>query len=172
MCKNLQNATVLQPSGQWRCLPGTNHKILPVQITKFTAKRVTPTWLLIILPWHNSPPVGQGLFIIQDSWSHSDTSHSVGLLWTSNAQRRDIYLTTQHSRQTYMSPLGFETTNSAGQRSQHHVLDRAEIGTGLLLTSFPCIPVIYKPKFKPNLYTSCYITYPINSRTWKVTQNF
>jgi hypothetical protein len=30
------------------------------------------------------PPVGQGLFIIENSRSHSDTPHSVGLLWTSD----------------------------------------------------------------------------------------
>jgi hypothetical protein len=30
------------------------------------------------------PPVGQGLLIIEASQSHSDTPHSVGLLWTSN----------------------------------------------------------------------------------------
>jgi hypothetical protein len=30
------------------------------------------------------PPVGQDLLIIEDSWSHADTPHSVGLLWTSD----------------------------------------------------------------------------------------
>jgi hypothetical protein len=30
------------------------------------------------------PPVGQGLLIIEASRSHSDTLHSVGLLWTSD----------------------------------------------------------------------------------------
>jgi len=30
------------------------------------------------------PPVGQGLLSIEASRSHSDTSHSVGLLWTSD----------------------------------------------------------------------------------------
>jgi hypothetical protein len=30
------------------------------------------------------PLVGQGLLIIEDSWSHSDTPHLVGLLWTSD----------------------------------------------------------------------------------------
>jgi hypothetical protein len=29
-------------------------------------------------------PVGQGLLIIEASRSHSDTPHSVGLLWTSD----------------------------------------------------------------------------------------
>ena len=30
------------------------------------------------------PLMCQGLLIIEASWSHSDTSHSVGLLWTSD----------------------------------------------------------------------------------------
>jgi len=30
------------------------------------------------------PLVGQGLLIVEDSRSHPDTPHSVGLLWTSN----------------------------------------------------------------------------------------
>jgi hypothetical protein len=30
------------------------------------------------------PPVYQGLLIIEDSWSHSETPHSAGLLWTSD----------------------------------------------------------------------------------------
>jgi len=30
------------------------------------------------------PAVGQGLLIIEDSWSHSDIPHAVGLLWTSD----------------------------------------------------------------------------------------
>ena len=29
-------------------------------------------------------PLDPGLLIIEESWSHSDTSHSVGLLWTSD----------------------------------------------------------------------------------------
>jgi len=48
--------------------------------------------------------VGQGLLIIEASRSHSDTPHSVGLLWTS-----DLYLTTHnaHSWQTSMPLVGF-----------------------------------------------------------------
>ena len=30
------------------------------------------------------PPFGQGLLIVEDSWSYSDTPQSVGLLWTSD----------------------------------------------------------------------------------------
>jgi len=34
------------------------------------------------------PRVGQDLLIIEDSWSHSDTPHSLVLLWTSDQSRR------------------------------------------------------------------------------------
>ena len=34
--------------------------------------------------WLDSLPVGQGLLIVEDSRSHSDTPHSVWLLWTSD----------------------------------------------------------------------------------------
>jgi hypothetical protein len=30
------------------------------------------------------PPAAQGLLTVEDSWSQLDTSHSVGLLWTSD----------------------------------------------------------------------------------------
>jgi len=39
--------------------------------------------LLFFLPWRQGL-VGQGLLIMEDSWSNSDTPHSVGLLWTSD----------------------------------------------------------------------------------------
>jgi hypothetical protein len=35
-------------------------------------------------PMAQQPLVGQGLLIIEASRSHSDTPHSVGLLWTSD----------------------------------------------------------------------------------------
>ena len=49
------------------------------------------------------PLVGQG-FIIEASRSHSDTPHSVGLLWTSDQPDTETYLTTHnaHKRQTSM----------------------------------------------------------------------
>ena len=40
------------------------------------------------------PLVGQGLLIVEVSRSHSDTPHSVGLLWTSDQQRQHKPLTT------------------------------------------------------------------------------
>jgi hypothetical protein len=39
---------------------------------------------IIFSLWRNSHVVGLGLLIIEASWSHSDTPHSVGPLWTSD----------------------------------------------------------------------------------------
>jgi len=41
-------------------------------------------WLIFIFTMTQQPPVGQGLLIVEDSLSYSDTPHSVGLLWTSD----------------------------------------------------------------------------------------
>jgi hypothetical protein len=50
----------------------------------------------------------------------------------SSARRRDLYLTTynSHNRQTSMSTVGLEPTNSAGERLQTYALDCAATGTG------------------------------------------
>jgi hypothetical protein len=52
------------------------------------------------------PLVGQGLFIVEASRWHTDTPHSVVLLWDEwSDRRRDLYLTTHktHNRQKSMS---------------------------------------------------------------------
>jgi len=47
--------------------------------------------LVHVIFYHGAAaPVGQGLRIFEDSQSHSDTSHSVGLLWTSNQPDAEI----------------------------------------------------------------------------------
>jgi hypothetical protein len=52
--------------------------IRPVQNLSSCA-RVTFTFT-----FYKNPPVGQGFLIVEDSRSHSDTSHSIELLWTSD----------------------------------------------------------------------------------------
>jgi hypothetical protein len=44
-------------------------------------------------------PVDQGLLIFEDSWSHSDTPHSLGFLWTSD-QPVAVKSTWQHTTLT------------------------------------------------------------------------
>jgi hypothetical protein len=47
------------------------------------------------------PTLGQGLLTIENSWSHSDTPHSVGFLWTSDQLVAETSAwNTQHSQQT------------------------------------------------------------------------
>ena len=77
------------------------------------------------------PLVGQGLLIIEDSRSHSDTPQSVELLWPSDQPDAETFPdNTQHSRQTSKPPSGFESAIPAGQRPQINLLDRAAIGIG------------------------------------------
>jgi len=57
------------------------------------------------------PPVGQGLLIFEDSRSHSDTPHSVGLLWTSDKPVAGSY-TWQHTTLTNRhTPGGIRSHN-------------------------------------------------------------
>ena len=79
------------------------------------------------------PPVGQGLLIIEDSWLHSDMSHSAHFFWTS--VRLDAKTSTwqqiTHMKQTCMPPpAGFEPVIPASDRPQTHALDRASTGIG------------------------------------------
>jgi hypothetical protein len=55
-----------------------------------------------ILAYGSTDPVGLGLLIVGVSGSHSDTSHAVGLLWTSDRPFAETP-TWQH-RQTCMTP--------------------------------------------------------------------
>ena len=77
--------------------------------------------------------MGQGLLIIEASRPHSDTSHSVGLLWTSDQPDAETsYLETHntHKRKTSMPPAGFEPEIPTSERPQTHTLDRVATGTG------------------------------------------
>ena len=55
------------------------------------------------------PTAGQGLLFNGVARSRSDTPQSVGLIWTSDQpSQRPLRDNTQHTRQTYMHPAGFE----------------------------------------------------------------
>ena len=77
------------------------------------------------------PLVGQGLLIIEGSWSHSDIPHSVGLLWKSD-QPDSVSSTWQHTTLTkdIHGPAGFEPTIPASERPQNHAVVRAATGVG------------------------------------------
>jgi hypothetical protein len=66
------------------------------------------------------PLVGQGLVIIEASRSHSDTPHSVGLLWKSDQpDARDLSLpdNTQHSQETDIHASGGIRTHNPSKRA-------------------------------------------------------
>jgi len=86
-------------------------------------------------PFYYSSPVrqrlvGLGLLIAEVSKSHSDTPHTVGLLWTSDQPVEKAYVTTYNTqkKQASMSLAGFEPAFPAIERQQAHVLDLAVTG--------------------------------------------
>jgi len=68
---------------------------------------------------------GQDLLIVESSRSHTKTQHSVGFLWTSDQPDAVTSDNTQHSQQTSIHPVGFESAIPASERPQTHALDRA-----------------------------------------------
>ena len=80
------------------------------------------------------PLGGDSLLIIEASLSHSETPHTVGLLWTSDRPvAKELPPTTHntHMRQTSMATARFEPPTPAIERPQTHALERAatEIGS-------------------------------------------
>jgi hypothetical protein len=75
-------------------------------------------------------PVGQGLLILKDSLSHSDTPQSVGLLWTSDQPDAETSTWQNTTLTTDMSSPGFEPTIPVSERPQTHTLDSAGTGIG------------------------------------------
>jgi hypothetical protein len=80
--------------------------------------------------------VGQGLLIVEALPSHTDTSHSVGLLWTSDQPtQRPLPDNTQHSKETDIhTPGGIRNRNPSKRaaadprlRPRGHRIARMEI---------------------------------------------
>ena len=87
-------------------------KCIQIHTADFTpASRLTG---LSFLPWHNNPQWPRANLNNEDSWSHSDTSHSVGILWTSVQPEAETSDNTQHSKETDIhAPGGIRTRNSS-----------------------------------------------------------
>ena len=84
--------------------------------------------------WHNSPQwASASSFTRFLDHKQRRTTVAKTPLDEWSARRRDLYLTKHntHIRQTFMSPVGFEPTVSAGERSQTSALDRPATGTGI-----------------------------------------
>jgi hypothetical protein len=75
--------------------------------------------------------VGQVFLSIQASRTHSDTPHSVGLLYTSDPPHAETsaWLHTTLTRDIH-APAEFEPAIPAGEQPQTHALDRAANGIG------------------------------------------
>ena len=74
-------------------------------------------------------PVGQGLLIGEDSWSHSDTSQSVGLLWTSDQSDAE----TCTWQQTDIHASGGTGTHNPSKKAAAPFSYQAATGIGICL---------------------------------------
>ena len=116
---------------------GNSYAYSPLQATPLTITFLLVCLCRIIPQWAMASSITRFL-------DHTQRRTTVGRTpldeWS--ARRRDLYLTSHntHSRQTSMTPVGFEPTISAGERPQTHALDRAAPGTGDIS--------IYREKFK------------------------
>jgi hypothetical protein len=72
--------------------------------------------------------MGQNLLTIQTARSHSDTPHSVGLLWTSDQPDAETS-TWQHSQDIHIHNYGGIRTHNPSKRA---AADRAAAGIGLI----------------------------------------
>jgi len=77
---------------------------------------------LFFFSWWNSPPVGQGLLIIEALLLHSDTTQSVGLLWTSDHPDAEISMCQHTTLTTDRHPCSRRNSNphsrqASGRRS-------------------------------------------------------
>ena len=90
---------------------------------------VADTWLSMpVIFFKAQQPVGtQGLPIIEASQSHSDTPHSVGLLWTRDQPDTETTHYTQY-RQISTLPAKLEPAIPASERPKTHALGHAVIG--------------------------------------------
>jgi len=80
---------------------------------------------VVFTSWCNGHPVDQGLLIIEALRSHSDTPHSVGLLWTSDQPIAETS-TWQHTTfRRDRHPYPRRDSNP-----QTHALDHADNGIG------------------------------------------
>ena len=89
-----------------------------MQETHYNMGSVTNS-LLTPPPKARRPLVGQGLLIFENSRSHSDTPHSVGLLWTSDQPDAEASLpdNTQHSQETDIHAFSGIRTRNPSKRT-------------------------------------------------------
>jgi hypothetical protein len=82
-------------------------------------------------PRRNNPLVGQGFLIVEASWSHADTPHSVGLIWASDRPDAETSTFTTQTLTIDRHPCPRRDWNP-----QTHASDRAATGIGTLKLQF------------------------------------
>jgi hypothetical protein len=88
-------------------------------------------------PMAQQPLVGQGLLIIEALRSHSDTPHSVGLLWTSDQPIAETSAWQHTTLTRHRHPCLRRDSNPQSQQAQRlqtHALDRMVTGIGGVYT--------------------------------------
>ena len=89
----------------------------------------------LLSPPHHPPTVSRRPLVglpCEALRSHSDTPHSVGLLWTCNRSvRRTVPDNTQISQETSNLPVGFEPAIPANERPQTHATNLSATGLEL-----------------------------------------
>jgi hypothetical protein len=107
------------------------------------------------------PLVGQGLFIVEGSRSHSDTPHSVELLWTNDQpDAATSTLHTQYSQETNIhAPARFESAIPGSERPQTHALDRAATGIDRVVINPPFCVLWFRPDMAILYYYYYYYYY-------------
>jgi hypothetical protein len=75
----------------------------------------------------NRSPVGQGPLIFEALPSHSDTPHSVRLLWAGDQPDLTKHNTDKWQNTAIHTRGGIRTVNPVSKRPQTYALDRAEI---------------------------------------------
>ena len=91
-----------------------NYLLQNYRLQNYQLQKLLCITVLFFLPWRNSPSVVQGLLIIVDSRSHSDTPHAVGLLWTSDQPDAEtsIWQNTKLTTDSHASG-GIQTRNTS-----------------------------------------------------------
>jgi hypothetical protein len=83
--------------------------------------------IIIIIPTLQQPIVGQGVLIIEISRSHSDTPHSVRLLWMSDQPDTETLYLKTHTHtplpRDNHTPRGFKPTVLASKPPRVHVFN-------------------------------------------------
>jgi hypothetical protein len=108
---------------------------------RVVSPRHRPPYLFFFFYHAAKAQVGQGLIIIEDSRSHSDTPHSVGLLWRplpANTPHsvgllwRPLPANTQHTQETEIHVPGEIRTHNPSKQAaaQTHALESATTGIG------------------------------------------